>query len=135
MKKETDKELIFRERVEMMSLLTTIKNQTTDQKIKDLIKKYFSSKYGLYDELKKKIPYYYRIIDNQLYNDLAAIAEDICTVEDAIRFLLNFYRKNMIPSKAQEILTQEDSLQILMRDCNNANHTPKGNFNQSEREQ
>ena len=116
---ETNREAIFRERIELMSLLVSIKNQTTDPKVRDKIIKYFGSKHDLFEELKKELPYFYHVVSPQLYHKLSAIPEDVCNLEDAILFLLDFYYKNQKMSKAQEILLQPE--EIIMKDITNAN--------------
>ena len=118
-KEKNNRELIFRERIEMISLLTAIKNQTTDKAVKEQITFYFKNKSGLYEELKKAIPYHYRVISPQLYDKLVIVPEDLITLEDTIQFLLEFYYKNRNLSKAQEILTEETALEKIEKDCNN----------------
>lgn len=103
----------------MISLLTAIKNQTTDKAVKEQITFYFKNKSGLYEELKKAIPYHYRVISPQLYDKLVIVPEDLITLEDTIQFLLEFYYKNRNLSKAQEILTEETALEKIEKDCNN----------------
>ncbi len=125
MENETDSKLIFRERIEIISLLTAIRNQTKDEPVRLIIKKYFNSKYGLFAGTKKEIPYHYSVISPELHTKLSLIPEDIINHEDAIEFLLRFYYKNADMSKAQIILTQEDAAQIIMKDYNNANEARK----------
>ncbi len=121
MKKLTiaDKDLMFRERIEMVSLLTTIRNQSKEEPIRAIIKTYFNSKYSLFTKLKTELPYWYRVVNNDLYDKLAAIPEDIVNMDDAINFLITFYYKNVNMSKAQEALTSEGK---IIEDCNNANN-------------
>jgi len=129
MKKEADNKIIFKERIEMISLLTTIRNLSNQEPIRILIKNYFNSKYGLFAKVKKEIPYHYSIISPQLHAKLSLIPEDIINHEDAIEFLIKFYYEYANLSKTQEILTQEDAAQIIMEDSKNARrkHTQKEN--------
>jgi hypothetical protein len=122
MKNIDEEKLIFQERTEMVSLLTTIRKQSKNPAIRLMIKTYFNSKYGLYAKLKQQVPYYYQVVSPELWLQLSQIPEDIINLEDAIEFLINFYYKHQRLTTAQQAqrLMDVEALKKLEEDCENA---------------
>lgn len=55
------------------------------------------------------------VISNELYQRLTTIPEDITNLEDAIKFLADFYFKNVEMTKAQQILTEEHDCEMVKK--------------------
>jgi len=98
----TNSKLIFKERCELMGLLTQIKQKATNQEIVNLIHEYFNAKYSLFEQTKKELPYHYRVITPSLYNKISQIPEDIVGLDDGINFLIDFYFKHQKLTDAQQ---------------------------------
>ena len=130
----TNSKLIFKERCELMGLLTQIKQKATNQEVINLIFKYFNAKYSLFEQAKKELPYHYRVITPTLYSKISQIPEDIICLEDGIEFLIDFYYKHQKLTDAQQAQkmavmddVKQSALEIIEGDTEFVNNKRKTN--------
>jgi len=130
----TNSKLIFKERCELMGLLTQIKSKATNQEVVNLIHAYFNAKYSLFEQTKKELPYHYRVITPSLYNKISHIPEDIVGLDDGINFLIDFYFKHQKLTDAQQAQRmavseelRQSALDIIRRDVDFVNNQKRAN--------
>ena len=114
----TNSKLIFKERCELMGLLTQIKQLSSDKEVINLIFEYFNAKYSLFEQTKRELPYHYRVITPSMYRRISQIPEEIVNLDDGINFLINYYYRNSNLTEAQKAVMSAEEL--LEKDCQNA---------------